>query len=176
MPIPVFLISFCLYPFLESVRKYWDCGVAFILHLIISVVLYISGGWQANIFVQTIPFIILCTIGGCIFYAQHNFSGVKMKSNKDWNYVEAALLSSSFIETNTFWSWVTANIGYHLIHHINSKILFYRLPEAMSQIPELQNPIRTSLNISDIITCLRVKLWDDEMGRMVGFYEVRSKA
>lgn len=170
--LPVFLISFCLYPFVESVKKYWDCGVSFMIHALIFIALYVYDGWTAVLFSQTLPFLMFSAIGGYIFYSQHNFSGVKFKSDNEWNYVEAALISSSFIEMNPFWQWVTANIGYHHIHHINSRIPFYRLPEAMKAIPDFQNPIRTSLSISDITSCLRLKLWDDERERMIKFSEL----
>jgi acyl-lipid omega-6 desaturase (Delta-12 desaturase) len=56
--------------------------------------------------------------------------------------------------------WFTGNIGYHHVHHLNPKIPFYRLPEAMVAIPELQAPVTTSLRPRDIVACLRLKLWD----------------
>jgi omega-6 fatty acid desaturase (delta-12 desaturase) len=56
--------------------------------------------------------------------------------------------------------WFTGNIGYHHVHHLNPKIPFYRLPEAMVAIKELQSPVMTSLRPYDILACLRLKLWD----------------
>ena len=61
----------------------------------------------------------------------------------------------------------TGNIGYHHVHHLNARIPFYRLPEAMSAIPELQDPGTTSWLPRDVWGCLRLKLWDPERGRMV---------
>ena len=165
----VFLVSFCLYPFVESCRRYWDCGISFAMHILLGVILFKSGGWGLLLTVQTIPFVILCTVGGYIFYAQHNFKGVILKPEKDWSYLQAALKSSSYIHMNPVWAWITANIGYHHIHHINSRIPFYRLPEAMANLPELQNPTRTSLAFSDIRSSLMLKLWDEELGEMVGY-------
>ena len=75
---------------------------------------------------------------------------------------------------NPFWRWVTANIGYHHIHHLNSRIPFYRLPEAMKAIPELQSARVTTLNPSDIVACLRLKVWDPEENRMIGFKELEQ--
>ena len=56
--------------------------------------------------------------------------------------------------------WFTGNIGYHHVHHLNSKIPFYRLPEAMAAIADLQSPVTTSLHPRDVLACLRLKLWD----------------
>jgi omega-6 fatty acid desaturase (delta-12 desaturase) len=61
----------------------------------------------------------------------------------------------------------TANIGYHHIHHLNARIPFYRLPEAVAGIPELQAPKTTSLRPLEILRCLRLKVWDVETQRMV---------
>jgi omega-6 fatty acid desaturase (delta-12 desaturase) len=64
----------------------------------------------------------------------------------------------------------TGNIGYHHVHHLNHRIPFYRLPEAMAAIPELRNPRGvTSLHPRDVIACFRLKLWDPSLGKLVGF-------
>jgi omega-6 fatty acid desaturase (delta-12 desaturase) len=68
--------------------------------------------------------------------------------------------------------WATANIGFHHIHHLNSKIPFYRLPEAMAAIPELQKAKVTSLMPSDIVACLKLKVWDSDQNKMIGFDEM----
>jgi len=43
---------------------------------------------------------------------------------------------------------------------LNSRIPFYRLPEAMAELPELQHPKTTSLKLKDIMACFRLKLWE----------------
>jgi omega-6 fatty acid desaturase (delta-12 desaturase) len=65
--------------------------------------------------------------------------------------------------------WFSGNIGYHHVHHLNSHIPFYRLPEAMAGIEELQSPGTTSLRPRDVLSCLRLKLWDVEQERLVPF-------
>ena len=70
--------------------------------------------------------------------------------------------------------WLTGNIGYHHVHHLNHRIPFYRLPEAMAAIPELQNPGRTSWHPREVMGCLRLALWDPEQERMLSFKEVLS--
>jgi omega-6 fatty acid desaturase (delta-12 desaturase) len=44
----------------------------------------------------------------------------------------------------------------------------------MASIPELQTATKTSLNPSDIIKCLKLKVWDPEKNRMVGFDEIET--
>ena len=43
------------------------------------------------------------------------------------------------------------------------------LPEAFREIPELASPRETSLHPLEILRCLRLKVWDVESQRMVGF-------
>ena len=65
--------------------------------------------------------------------------------------------------------WFTGNIGYHHVHHVNARIPFYRLPEAMAGLKELQSPGVTALTPRGIYRCLRLKLWDPEQRRLVNF-------
>ena len=112
---------------------------------------------------------IACCTGAYLFYAQHNFPGVEFKEDKiEWSYTHAALESSSYMVMNPFWRWVTANIGYHHIHHLNSRIPFYRLPEVMASLPEVQHPKTTTLNPVDIYRCFKLKVWDTQKKQMVG--------
>lgn len=168
----VFLWGMCLYPFLNEPRKHVDSLIALIGHVLIGAALLWFFGWQTMLFVQVIPHFLACAIGSYLFYAQHNFPTVAFRHSAGWTYEGAALESSSFMKMGPFMSWVTGNIGYHHLHHLNSKIPFYRLPEVMRAIPELQQPKTTSLNPAEIFRCLRLKLWDVEAQRMVGLRAV----
>jgi omega-6 fatty acid desaturase (delta-12 desaturase) len=163
----LFSFGMCILSFLASPRKHYDSLIALILHLIFIVAVIYFFGWITWILAILIPFSIACGFGAYLFYAQHNFPGVSFRNNIEWSYDHAALESSSYMKMNFFWQWVTANIGFHHIHHLNSKIPFYRLPEAMKAVPELQNPKITTLNPSDIIKCLRLKIWDADKNQMV---------
>lgn len=76
------------------------------------------------------------------------------------------------MKMNPVMQWFTANIGFHHIHHLNARIPFYRLPEVMKAIPELQNVKRTSLSPKDILACFKLKVWDSVEGKMVGLQNV----
>ena len=172
--IPIFLVSFCLWPFFENPKKYWDCGISAILHIGIAIALYVAGGFQLLFFTLLIPCFLKYALGGYIFYAQHNFPKAMLKDNDQWDYLDAALNSSSFIKMNGFMHWVTANIGYHHIHHVNPRIPFYRLPETMKALPELQHPGETSLKPMEVFRCLRLKLWDEQQERMISLADFRK--
>lgn len=167
-----FMYGMCVQSFVSSPRRHWDSLAVLILHYTIAVFLFVKFGWLTWFLTFFLPFFLSHMLGAYLFYAQHNFPGVTFKKNADWTYAHAALESSSFMDLNPFMQWVTANIGFHHIHHLNSKIPFYRLPEAMAAIPELQEAKVTTLKPSDIIACLRLKVWDADQNKMIGFDEM----
>ena len=116
-----------------------------------------------------LPLNVAFVTGAYLFYAQHNFEDVKLRGRHEWEFTRAALESSSYMPMGPAMRWFTANIGYHHVHHLNSRIPFYRLPEAMAAIPELQHPGETRLRPRDILACLALKLWDADAQQMVPF-------
>ena len=164
----VFLIGMCLKPFLTKPREHFDSLVALLVHAGIGVALVHFFGWQTWLLAQIIPSLITYGIGTYLFYAQHNFPDVSFYDKAGWTYEKAALESSSYMKTSPVMAWFTANIGYHHIHHLNARIPFYRLPETLRAMPELQKPKTTSLTPFEIFRCLRLKVWDVEAQRMVG--------
>jgi len=168
----VFLIGMCITPVFRDPKRHFDSVIALVIHLALNAAILYYLGWLALLLTITIPFFIASAIGSYLFYAQHNFPGVTFKDNDGWTYVGAAMESSSFLDTNKIMHWFTANIGYHHIHHVNSRIPFYRLPEAMREVPELQNVKTTTLSPLDILRCLRLKIWDVEANKMVALSEI----
>ena len=70
--------------------------------------------------------------------------------------------------------WFTANIGVHHVHHLNSRIPFYRLPEVLRNHPVLTEVGR--LTLAQSIGCVRLALWDESRRRLVSFGEMRRNA
>jgi omega-6 fatty acid desaturase (delta-12 desaturase) len=169
----MFMFGMCISSFVSNPRKHYDSLIALLIHITISVLLFLFVGWQIWFCLFFLPFVIAFAMGAYLFYAQHNFPGVTFSDNKEWAYEKAALESSSYMEMSPVMAWVTGNIGYHHIHHLNSRIPFYRLPEVMENIEELQSCKRTSLNIREVIACLQLKIWDQDNNKMVGLKDIR---
>jgi fatty acid desaturase len=108
-------------------------------------------------------------LGTYLFYVQHNFPEAHIASREHWTFSKAALESSSYLMMGPVMNFFTANIGFHHVHHLNAAIPFYRLPEAMAAIPELQQPGRSTLKPSDISAAFALKVWDAEADKMVPF-------
>jgi omega-6 fatty acid desaturase (delta-12 desaturase) len=173
--VPIFLVSFCLWPFFENPKKYYDCGVAAAIHGLLILIVYTLGGSVLLLYSIFLPCFVMFAVGGYIFYAQHNFPKVALKDQDSWDYLDAALNSSSYIKMNRTMRWFTANIGYHHIHHVNSRIPFYYLPKVMNYFGEFQNPRTTSLHPLEIWKCLHLKLWDESLGRLITLKEFRQR-
>ena len=164
--VTLFVVDFNVKSFVLSPRKHWDSFVTVFIHVSIAIFIYQVGGLYMLTVTWIFPFVLSNGLGTYLFYAQHNFPGAIYVENKDWNYTNAALKSTSFLKTNPVMNWFTGNIGYHHVHHLNHQIPFYNLPDAMAAIPELQSPLVTTFDIRDIIACLKLKVWDPQKGEM----------
>lgn len=170
----VFIIGMCISPFRRNPAQHRDGIIALAVHFSWMGGVAWLGGWQAAVTGVLLPQIIACAAGSYLFYAQHNFPGMKLRNRQDWDYSFAATRSSSMFDMSPLMHWFTGNIGYHHVHHLNHRIPFYRLPEAMAAMPELQDPGRTSWRIGDILACLRGKVWDPAQQRMVSYQEAEG--
>lgn len=170
----IFIIGMCLKSFVTDPKRHFDSLVALVVHFSLLAGLTYFFGWQVAFFSLFLPLFVACGLGAYLFYIQHNFPGVQLRPRQEWNYTFAALKSSSFMDGSPLVHWFTGNIGYHHVHHLNSMIPFYRLPEAMAAIPELHNPMRTTLAPWDIVRCFQLKLWDPQTQQMVGYPKRRE--
>lgn len=168
----VFLWGMCLRTLTKSADKHIDALLAIIFHYGIGAAIYLVFGMQGFLLGFLFPALLNSAIGAYLFYAQHNFPSASHKRKEDWNYVYAALHSSSYIKMSKLMQWFSGNIGYHHIHHINPRIPFYNLPRVFKEMEEFQHPATTSLLPWDIYRCFRVKVWDPGVGKMVGLKEI----
>jgi omega-6 fatty acid desaturase (delta-12 desaturase) len=168
--VTIFIYGMCIRSFLKDPRKHWDSAVALVVHGVLVALLW-QMGWDKLLLGLLLPLFIADAAGAYLFYCQHNFPDMKLKERTEWDYLFAALKSSSYMTGSRLTHWFTGNIGYHHVHHLNSRIPFYNLPAAMAAIPELQKPGRTSLRPMDVYRCLRLKLWDSRLDRMLSLRE-----
>ena len=170
----VFILGMCGAAFLRAPRRHWHGLLSLVIHFGVMGLVGWKFGALTAILTVLLPEIVACGSGSYLFYAQHNFPGMQIRGRREWEYSFAALRSSSMFEMPPLMHWLTGNIGFHHVHHLNHRIPFYRLPEAMAALPELQDPGRTSWRPSDVMACLRLKVWDTSKGRMVSFEEAED--
>ncbi len=167
----VFLIGMAISPFRRDPKNHWGGPVALLIHFSLFGGLWaLTDVWTALCAI-IIPHIVALGLGSFLFFAQHNFPDCKLRGRAAWDYTFAALNSSSMFDMPPIMHWLTGNIGYHHVHHLNHRIPFYRLPEAMAAMPELQSPGRVSWRPSDIARVFSLGVWDAEQDRMVTYAE-----
>ena len=172
--VTIFMGNQCLGSTILNPRKHWPGALVFLAHVLLLSGLFLAGGWQMMFFAYLLPLAVSSAGGAYLFYAQHNFPGTRVYTPDDWNFYESALKTASYFKLGRAMDWFTGSIGYHHIHHLNAKIPFYRLRDAMKAIPELQNPIVTRLRPRDIFKCFQVNLWDSTKQCMVSYKEARA--
>jgi len=116
--------------------------------------------------------LIAASLGVWLFYVQHQFEETSWHDNRSWDLHEAALHGSSHYDLPAVLRWFTANIGIHHVHHLCSRIPYYRLPRVLRNHPELRDVGR--LTLLESLTCVRLVLWDEERKRLVSFREAVS--
>ena len=159
---------------LRSPKKHWDSAVALIFHFGLITFLVFNFGWLTAILTVIAPNAIALGFGSYLFYVQHNFPGVTYEEKEGWTYIGAAFNSTSLLRMSRVMQWFTANIGYHHVHHVNARIPFYRLVEAYDAFPEFQNPKSTTMGLRDVLACMRLKVWDPKLQKMLTMKELRA--
>jgi acyl-lipid omega-6 desaturase (Delta-12 desaturase) len=120
-----------------------------------------------------LPITLLAASAGVwLFYVQHQFERTTWENDSEWNLHQAALYGSSHYDLPAFLRWFTANIGVHHVHHLCSRIPYYRLPRVMREHPELRDVSR--LTLLESFRCVRLVLWDERQRRLVPFHDVRA--
>jgi len=142
-------------------------GIAVTLAMLIATI-----GLREFLWVYPPTLLIAAAAGVWLFYVQHQFEDTYWARGANWNAHDAALYGSSHYHLPTVVRWFTANIGMHNVHHLSSRIPFYRLPEVLNDHRELGEFGRVTLLQS--LRGVRLVLWDEERRRMVSLKELRS--
>jgi omega-6 fatty acid desaturase (delta-12 desaturase) len=115
--------------------------------------------------------LIAATVGMWFFYVQHQFEHTRWAHAGDWNIHDASLGGSSYYELPSVLAWFSGNIGVHHVHHLSSRIPFYRLRRVIADHPALAGVGRLTLLQS--LRCSTLALWDEGQQRLISFRERR---
>jgi omega-6 fatty acid desaturase (delta-12 desaturase) len=131
-------------------------------------------GLAPVLIVNVVTMLLAATMGVWLFYVQHQFEGAVWLRNGEWKRDDAALAGSSHLDLPQPFRWFTGNIGIHHVHHLSSRIPFYRLSTVLKDHPELNAMSR--VGFWESFRCARLALWDEAAGRLVSFREARHAA
>ncbi len=126
-------------------------------------------GWSEFLLVQAPTVLLAGSAGIWLFYVQHQFEDAYWENAESWSYADAALRGSSYLKLPKVLQFFSGNIGLHHVHHLSARIPNYNLQRAHDENPIFHDvPI---LSLRDGLRAVRLKLWDEELGRMVTFAE-----
>jgi acyl-lipid omega-6 desaturase (Delta-12 desaturase) len=116
-----------------------------------------------------VPTITLAGAAGIwLFYVQHQFQNVYFwERGERWSYADAALRGSSYLKLPKLLQFFSGNIGL-----LSARIPNYNLQRAHDENP-LFHGVPT-LSLADGIRAGRLKLDDENRGRLVTFAQART--
>jgi omega-6 fatty acid desaturase (delta-12 desaturase) len=128
-------------------------------------------GWD-NFLLAWAPGALLAgAVGIWLFYVQHQFEDTYWQRADEWTYADAALRGSSYLKLPKPLQFFTGNIGLHHVHHLSTRIPNYNLQRAHDENPVFHRV--PTLSLWDGLRAVRLKLWDENSGRLVTFAEAR---
>lgn len=125
----------------------------------------------ANVLLVQLPIVFITTVLGVwLFSVQHRFDDARWLRRDEWNFADAALQGSSFLDLPRILQWITGNIGFHHIHHLSPRVPNYLLAQCHGS-SELLRPEKP-LTIGRALRAGRLTLWDENKRRLIRFCDV----
>src|SRR5271156_1697111 len=112
--------------------------------------------------------------GIVLFTVQHNFEHSYASDDENWDYDAGAIEGSSLLILPGWLNWFTANIAYHHIHHLSSRIPNYCLIKCHNEYRELFSDV-TRVKLSQIHKALKYILWDTRTQRIISVAEYQLR-
>ncbi len=128
-------------------------------------------GWRDYLLVQAPTVLLAGSAGIWLFYVQHQFEDAYWESAEQWSYADAALRGSSYLKLPKVLQFFSGNIGLHHVHHLSARIPNYNLQRAHDENPIFHDV--PMLSLVDGLRSVRLKLWDEDRGRLVTFAEAQ---
>jgi omega-6 fatty acid desaturase (delta-12 desaturase) len=132
----------------------------------------ITIGIKAYLIIQLSILFFAAAGGVWLFYVQHQFEDVYWDRNESWDFQAAALHGSSYYQLPAILRWFSGNIGFHHIHHLNSRIPNYYLEQCHQIL--VQHVKIEPITIMKSFKSLKCRLWDEKNTKLVGFGYVKQ--
>ncbi|MEW2914361.1 fatty acid desaturase [Leisingera sp. JC11] len=158
---------------LTGQARYWISAMGTNASILAALgLIWYFGGLMPLLLIFLPATLIAATAGLWLFYVQHQFETTQWEQDSDWQLHDAALHGSSHYVLPPVLQWLSANIGIHHVHHLYSRIPFYRLPEVLRDHAELAEGNR--MTIRESLANARLHLWDEDSKRLLSFAQART--
>ena len=113
--------------------------------------------------------------GILLFTVQHNFRHSYASDEEHWDHDAGAIEGTSFLILPAWLNWITANIGYHHVHHLSARIPNYRLVSCHNEYQHLFSDV-ARLRLAQVPGALQYILWDVRARRLISVAEYRHSS
>ncbi|HIF76907.1 MAG TPA: fatty acid desaturase [Sulfitobacter sp.] len=160
---------------LMAQTRYWLSAMGTNLTILAALaVIFYFGGIMPILLIFVPSTLLAATAGMWLFYVQHQFETTHWEENEAWDLHDAAFHGSSHYILPRPLQWLSANIGIHHVHHLYSRIPFYRLPAVLRDHVALAEGNR--MTIRESLANARLHLWDEKSKRLLSFAQARRAA
>ena len=150
----------------SNAREYWHMT----WNNVVLIGLWVLMAWAVGPLLFAVCYVLSVSLAGgagiLLFTVQHNFEHSYASANAGWDSNTAALQGTSFLTLPGWANWFTANIAYHHIHHLSSRIPTYCLAACHYEYEHSFTDV-TRIGLAQIPGALKCILWDTQARRIV---------
>jgi len=125
------------------------------------------------VFIQAYLILIFGIIAFWLFYVQHQHEHGYKQWKENLDKTLAAILGATYYKLPKALQWLTGNIGFHPIHHLDSQIPNYHLEQCVEENPELLEH-STTITIKESLKYAKFGLWSEDESKMITFKEEKD--
>jgi len=174
-PIWVFFIKYRFprkeaWPFERLRWSVWQTNVA-----LLALFFWASSftGVYAFLLIHGFTIYFTAIIGVWLFYVQHQFEDGYWRPAAEWNNTSAAVHGSSYFKLPKVLQWLSGNIGFHHIHHLNPLVPNYELESCHKANPVFDEEV-TTLTLINCWETVKLKFWDEKTEKMITYRELEQ--
>jgi len=131
-------------------------------------------GWQEVLVIHLPIMVVASIVGVWLFSLQHRFETARWARHGAWDPSDASMEGSSWFRLPRLLNWLTGNIGFHHIHHLNPRVPNYHLGAAHDAVQAVW-PV-TPLSLAGGLRAPWLTLWDEKTERLVTFRDAMRTA
>lgn len=156
----------------NAARVGWQSVMAHNLALAVWVLFLYTVAGPTGLWVYAATVVVAACSGVFLVYLQHNFEDTYWDRKPRHRLKTAVLQGSSALDLGWWFDLATCNIAYHDLHHDNPRIPSYRLRQCHKDARDVFDlPL---IHWPEAIRSFRLKLWDEERGKLVAFPMARA--
>ena len=142
----------------------WATNIAILVLSLALISIYGLKNWAI---IQLLTVAVASSIGVWLFYVQHQFEDAYWTEGDDWDFIDAAMLGSSYYKLPKVLQWLTGNIGFHHIHHLSPLIPNYHLENCHNN-HDFFKTVKT-FGIKESLQTIQLRLWDERQKKLIPF-------